>query len=525
MNHAVVCFLIFLVNIYLVTTLEDQQHWKNLGIEDIEAALKQQQNIGLAKNVILFIGDGMGPTTTTAARIYSNSEKHYLSFEKFPNVGVLKTYSADQLVPDSCSTATALFCGVKANVKTSGVDATVKYGDCAASLNKEAQLDSLISWAQAAGKRTGFVTTTRVTHATPSALYAHSPNRNWECESKMSPNASQCKDIARQLIEDLPGRNINVIMGGGRQCLVSDVTGTSDDPIDTWSCFSRDGRNLIEDWKISKSKSGVSHAVVANNNDLNTLKLNTEYVLGIFANGHLKMNHERNPAPHGMPSLTNMTEKAILLLQNNRNGFFLMVEGGMIDFAHHRGHARQALSETVEFSNAVQKAVELTKKVSYETLIIVTADHSHSLVFTGSAKRSVSILGADEKSEIDNIPYTTLLYGTGGGNNYQFEVVDNTMKRRNPQLDDTISYDYSQQAAVLVDEVKHSGTDVIIYAVGPMAHLFHNVHEQTYVAYVISYAAKIGPFAGNGGENVSFVKYLLISVIIINCFVSKILRE
>ncbi|KAF5295155.1 hypothetical protein FQR65_LT10543 [Abscondita terminalis] len=494
--------------------MKDLQHWKTLGTQDIQRALRQEQNNGFAKNVILFIGDGMGLTTITSTRIYSKTEKKYLSFETFPNLGILKTYAADKLVPDSCSTGTALFCGVKANVKTTGVDATVKYMDCNASLNKNAQLESIISWAQAAGKRTGFVTTTRVTHATPSALYAHSPSRKWECEAKIPPDALKCKDIARQLVEDFPGRNINVIMGGGRQCLVSNVTGTFDDPIDTWSCFSKDGRNLIDDWKKMKMASGVSHSVVTNNRDLNSLNLNTEYVLGIFANGHLKMNHKRNPNPEGMPSLTDMTEKAIRLLQGNKNGFILMVEGGLIDFAHHRGYARQALSETAEFSNAVQKAVELTEAESHETLIIVTSDHSHSLVFTGSADRSVSILDANQISEIDGNPYTALLYGTGGENNYQFQIVDDKVKRRNPTMDDTKSYNYSQQAAVLVDEVKHSGTDVVVYAKGPMAHLFHSVHEQTYVAYVIGYAAKIGPFKSEGKVWRAVPFYWLIVIVV-----------
>ncbi|KAF5290837.1 hypothetical protein FQA39_LY14599 [Lamprigera yunnana] len=458
---------------------EDYQYWKNLGLQDIKEALRQKHNNGVAKNVILFVGDGMSLTTITSARIYGKTEKQYLSFEKFPNVGVLKTYSANKLVPDSCSTATALFCGAKANVKTIGVDATVTLGNCEDSLKSEHQLGSMIVWAQEAGKATGFVTTTRVTHATPSALYAHSPNRNWECETKMPSNASRCKDIARQLIEDLPGRNINVIMGGGRQCFISNVSGTKDDPIDTWACYSKDGRNLIETWKKDKVDKKVLHAVVTNNGELNDLDLNTEYVLGIFANGHLKMNHARSVGPEGMPSLTNMTQKALAVLQKNKNGFLLIVEGGLIDFAHHRGHARQALSETIEFSDAVERVSELTKLIAHETLFIVTS--------------------VDQQSEIDNTPYTALLYATGGTNNYQFEIVDNEVRRRNPNLDDTISYDYSQQASILVNEAKHGGTDVLIYSKGPMAHLFHSVHEQTYVAYVISYAAKIGPFKENIG--------------------------
>lgn len=130
---------------------------------------------------------------------------------------------------------------------------------------------------------TGFVTTARVVHATPAALYAHVSDRRWECEAKMKSITKDrgCKDIARQLIEDLPGRNINVIMGGGRQCLVSHVNGSQSDPVDTWSCYSEDGRNLIHDWQLDKRKRNLANAVVQNNGELNGLDTNSvDYLLG-----------------------------------------------------------------------------------------------------------------------------------------------------------------------------------------------------------------------------------------------------
>lgn len=124
-----------------------------------------------------------------------------------------------------------------------------------------------------------------VVHATPSALYAHVPNRKWECEAKINETDRNkgCKDIARQLIEDEPGRSINVIMGGGRQCLVSNVTDSQDDPVDQWSCYSKDGRNLIHDWAVDKGKRHFKHAVVTNNKELQSLDdKSVDYVLGMF---------------------------------------------------------------------------------------------------------------------------------------------------------------------------------------------------------------------------------------------------
>lgn len=186
------------------------------------------------------------------------------------------------MVPDSSSTATALFSGVKTNYKTSGVDASVKLDDCAASLKAEVRLENLMTWGQQVGKSTGFVTTTRITHATPSALYAHTPNRNWECEEKMSDAVRECKDIARQLVEDEPGKNINVIMGGGRQMLKSNATGSRKDPVDTWACYSQDGRDLVTKWAIDKKNRKKTYAVISNTKELIQLDHKTNFVLGWY---------------------------------------------------------------------------------------------------------------------------------------------------------------------------------------------------------------------------------------------------
>lgn len=261
----------------------EQRKWYDDGCRDISDALDVKINSRKADNVILFVGDGMGPNSHTAARIYKGGEEGFLTWEKFPHMAHLKTYCADKQVPDSLATATALFGGVKSNYETGGVDASVTLGDCAASLDPNNQVKSILAQAQEAGMKTGFVTNTRVMHATPAALYAHTADRRWECESKMPAAAVNlgCKDIARQLVEDYPGKNINVIMGGGRQCMVSGVVGTVQDPIDTWSCISNDGRDLINDWKQDKINRGKTNAVVQNNGELASLDTsNTDYVLG-----------------------------------------------------------------------------------------------------------------------------------------------------------------------------------------------------------------------------------------------------
>lgn len=144
-------------------------------------------------------------------------------------------------------------------------------------------------------------------------------------------------------------------MGGGRQMLISNVTGTDRDPLDTWAGHSADGRNLMQDWAQHKFDQGQSHAVIQNNGELRYLDTaNVDYVLGIFANGHLKYDHERDASDAGMPSLTNMTLKALEVLGNSDKGYLLVVEAGMIDQAHHRGNARKALSEVLALNEAVQ---------------------------------------------------------------------------------------------------------------------------------------------------------------------------
>lgn len=432
-----------------------------------------------------------------------------------------QTYCADKQVPDSLCTATALFGGVKTNYETGGIDSTAKLGDCQSSLNPSHHVESILHWAQNAKMGTGFVTTTRVVHATPSALYANTADRRWECEAKMPENASACKDIARQLVETAPGNKINVIMGGGRQCLVSGVQGTAEDPIDTWACARRDGRNLIESWENLRKGRKDSYAVVGNTEQLRAVDARNEFVMGkrekkespqtinsclfllfpgIFANGHLKYDSERDTGPKGMPSLAEMTVKAIEVLEKHKNGFVLVVEAGLIDQAHHRGMAKQALHEVLALDQALNETLRVMAKDLDETLIVVTSDHAHTLSISGYADKGSSIFGIAQKSKIDQIPYTTLNYATGGPAGMQYEVdkVTGEVKRRDPSRDDTEAFDYIQQVGILTDENTHSGVDVGVHAMGPFAHLFHRTHEQSYVAHVISYAARIGRFRDGG---------------------------
>lgn len=269
---------------------KNSDYWLKSGKKAIEQALKYKTNTQRAKNSIIFIGDGMSLTTITAARILygqllnKSGEEEQLSFDKLSNVALIKTYNVDQQVPDSAATATAILCGVKTNFYTLGVNANVKLNDTNCQRIQQNHVNSIIKQAIDAGKSTGIVTNTRITHATPAAAYAHVSNRRWECDSYIPKNLEPpCKDIARQLIEDEPGNKINVIMGGGRRCFFGS---NFQDPGPTGQAGIRqDGRNLIDQWLDQKRQNNEKNfAFVNSTQDLHLVDVEkTDYLLGLFS--------------------------------------------------------------------------------------------------------------------------------------------------------------------------------------------------------------------------------------------------
>jgi len=188
---------------YRVVEGEDTTaYWRQQGIQFVQQKLASQLNQRQAKNVILFLGDGMGVTTTSAARNLLGGEEKALSFENFPYTGLSKTYSVDKIVPDSACTATAYLCGVKGQEGTIGVNGQVPRTDCKVMLDESTHVDSIAKWALEAGKWAGLVTTTRVTHASPSGVYAHIAERDWENDAEVVSDCganSGVQDIAYQL--------------------------------------------------------------------------------------------------------------------------------------------------------------------------------------------------------------------------------------------------------------------------------------------------------------------------------------
>ncbi|XP_026201651.1 alkaline phosphatase, intestinal, tandem duplicate 2 [Anabas testudineus] len=478
--------LLFISVQWTLCVSEEELHasyWNLKGSQALHAALNVQPNVRQAKNVILFLGDGMGIPTVTAARILKgqlagqSGEETSLVMDTFPHVALSKTYNVDQQMPDSAGTATAYLCGVKANYGTLGVTAATPRGNCKASAGNEVK--SVLHRAKMAGKSVGVVTTTRVQHASPGASYAHTANRDWYADSDLSSEAVEngCRDIAYQLVHNT---EIDVILGGGRQYMFPK---NIQDPEYPSSKGSRnDGQDLVSQWHSTKKNAKY----VWNKAEFDAVNpASTDFLLGLFEPKDCRYELDRDPSMD--PSLTEMVEKAIQILSKNPKGYFLFVEDkGRIDHGHHATQAKRALYEAVEFDRAIGRAAEITSEL--DTLSVVTADHSHVFAFGGGSARGNSVLGVSRSIAEDKKRFTTAVYGNGPG----YQIVNGSR----PDVNESISSgnDYRQQAPVPLDSETHGIEDVAIFAKGPMSHLFHGVQEQSYIAHVMAYAACVEPY-------------------------------
>ncbi|CAH1775648.1 unnamed protein product, partial [Owenia fusiformis] len=471
--------------------------WIRKGQDTVNYAANRGLNTNLAKNVIIFIGDGMGLTTMSAARILrgqqlgGTGEEHQLSWDKFSHSMLAKTYSVNGQTPDSASTANAMLTGVKSSVWVIGVDEEVVPYMCDTVAGHE--VDSILRWSKREGKAAGLITTTRPSHATPAAAFAHSPCRCWEGDHQVPEwEEAQCPDITKQLVVN--NTDIEVILGGGRSYFMNENQEDPEYPFEVG--FREDGRDLIQEWYDHKLSINQRPAYVWNISAFNEVNpANTDYLMGLFERQSMRNDADRIDGDiAGEPSISEMTQKAIEILSKNENGFFLLVEGGRIDSGHHSGRAARALLETIALDRAVETAVNMTSE--NDTLIVVTADHGHVLAFGGYSERGNPILGKTLVDAADDKPYTTLTYGNGPG--YQGVYNDtgadpeDLTTREDLENVDTSDSNYRQQSPVPLSSETHSGEDVIVMANGPMAHLFYGVQEQSYVAHAMAYASCVG---------------------------------
>lgn len=430
-------------------------------------------------NVILFIGDGMGVSTVTSTRIATVGVDGQLALDRMPYTAISRTASADYITPDSAATMSAMMTGVNTNTGVIGYGPATEYADFNGNGNS-ARLTNIGELAISMGYAVGIVTTTRVTHATPAAVFAHVNDRNLE------------NDIAAQMAPGGAGFNgrlgegLHVVFGGGRRHFLP-ASATDDEGLPGSRSDGRDLRNELRQ---------QGYRYVWNRQGLDSLG-GSGRALGLFASSHLDYEADRGGS---QPSLEEMTRKAIQILAATGKRYFLMVEGGRIDHAHHEGNAYRAFTDTRMFDRAIaaaQRTVNLNR-----TLILATADHSHVFTIAGYPMRPLADLHYDPRSipasfrnqphhgilgtvhDIDRggtisesgdsggIPYTILGYANGPGHRSGSRVnpnSDRTAGRGGAVPSSTSHEAYRQEATVPLAIETHAGEDVTIWAVGRTA--------------------------------------------------------
>ncbi|WP_235902620.1 alkaline phosphatase [Sandarakinorhabdus oryzae] len=464
--------------------------WWQGGRAALQARLAVVNRPKRAKNVILLIGDGMGVTTITAARIFdgqhpidgrapASGEENNLAWDRMTNTALVKTYNSNAQVPDSAGTASSFNTGVKTRIGVINFGANQGAEACK---TPEKLPRTFAEIARAHGMGLGIVTTTRITHATPAAVYGHVPNRNWEGADKAYPaadRASGCPDLAAQLVGFKGG--FDVALGGGSARFLPAGKGGMRD----------DGRNLVDEWV----KAWPQGKFVADAKGLRALNSrDTAPVLGLFNPDHISFEVDRkDDAEPGLPEMAGFAlAKLQAVSKASGKGYYLMIEGGRIDHAHHGSNPYRALKEAQMFSATV---AEVLKRVNLnDTLVLVTADHSHVLTMAGYPERGNDILGyikppasggegdgglSPEGYALDDRgqPMTTLSYANG-------PFVSRGLSRTLPPTDPN----YLANKTYGTASESHGGEDVALFAEGPRADLVRGVMEQNVIFHIMAEA-------------------------------------
>lgn len=469
----------------------------------------RNQNRRKARNVIFFVGDGMGVSTITAARVFSVGVGGQLVVDQFPYTALSRTYSEDSITADSAPTMSAMMTGVNTNQSVIGFGEGTEPNDFNRDGDGQATW-TLLELAKARGMKVGVVSTAQITHATPAATYAHINQRNNE------------NDIALQALptdatyNQRLGAGVDVLMGGGRRFFVP--SSTTDE--EGGSGSRTDSRDLRAEFRAA------GYTYVWNKAGFNALRSSSLPVLGLFERGHMEYEFDRATDLGGEPSIAEMTVKSIQLLEESRrrgsDGYFLMVEAGRIDHAHHEGNAYRALTDTQALDEAIGAAAQIVDL--RDTLIIVSADHSHVFNIAGYPLRPLQELPyrvssyepgyanaaghghgildvvydldqstghISESSDRNGVPYTVVGYLNGPGyrNGVRVDPRSDTSPGRGGQIPAGPWHQaYFQEAAVPLGSETHAGEDVAIYAVGPGADIVRGTVKNTHIFHVMKEA-------------------------------------
>lgn len=398
--------------------------------------VEAQNNHEKVKNVIFMIPDGFSASYATNYRWYKGRESLLDSIL----VGMHRTYSANKEVTDSAAAGTAMATGVKTN---NGMISTSPEGK---------ELKTILEAAEEEGKASGLVVTLTITHATPAAFASHVTSRVNET------------DIAPQLLKN----GVDVILGGGKKYFPESL--------------------------LNKAK-GKGYQYVSNREQLAAAK-KADKLIGLFAEKGLAPELDRDIT--NQPSLAEMSEKALEVLNKDKDGFFLMIEGSQIDRAGHAHDAAWAMKDAEAFEAALAKVLEFAKK-DKNTLVVVAGDHDTGGMSVGGygkydanieLLRNVTATGNFMAGKLNagrsNVKEVVKQYGN-------IDLTDEEAKRikaaKKPNI--AINEVISERALVGWTTSQHTGTDVPLYAFGPCSNLFSGLHNNTDLPQLMAQAMKI----------------------------------
>jgi alkaline phosphatase len=472
------------------------------------AALAQGEEGEDPRNVIFFVGDGMGVSTVSATRFFSVGVDGDLVLDQMPHIALSRVSTTDYITPDSAGAMTSMMSGVNTNSGIIGMGPDTELNDFNGD-GDGAPVVTVLEQAAQAGMKVGVISTARVTHATPAATYTQINDR--DKENDIAVQALPGDAMYNAGLED----GLDLLWGGGRQFFCP--AGTSDEEGE--DCNRVDERDLRTEFQDA----GFSY--VWNDAQFDALTANDLPSLGLFESSHMEYEFDRSSDQGGEPSLTDMTVQAIELLgqAGGDSGYFLMVESGRIDHAHHEGNAYRALTDTEELDEAIGAAMNMVDLEN--TTIIVTADHSHVFDIAGYPLRPASELpyahGDAPDGYLDNsdpgshsglldvvydinisdgsisasgdsqgVPYTVLGYLNGpgyraAGATWPDPREDSFPGRGGAEASGPEDTEYLQESAVPLDSETHSAEEVAIYGIGPESNQFHGTVRNSFIASVM----------------------------------------
>ena len=442
------------------------------------------------QNVIVFVGNGLGPATTTAARLMRYREEGMLAMDGMPSVARMRTYASDAQTSDSSAATSMLLTGVKTRndvVAMNGDTRSIGYAPgrdpirnvvaadnrCPASNNGQ-PATSLLELAIAKQRSTGIVTTGRLTSGPAAASYAHVCHREAEYE------------IARQAVPNGAGynaqlgRGVDVMMGGASAYWRPyEAKRTSGRP---------DMRELVGEMQAQ------GYTFVSDLATLNAAPFAAgSRLLALFdqndPSGTMQgaMSYDLDRDPKREPSLAEMTSKALDVLARNPKGYLLIVEAGRVVQASQAGNARRALVDTIAFDDAVR--IALDKADLSHTLIVVVGDHDTTLTLIGGGRRGSDVLGlhldpVTGKPDVDanGSTYTSLVFGTGPNRPDQRRTLDTPT---------VVQKDYLQESAIRLSQGSNGGGDVLLRAAGAGSSVFRGTIDNTTVFTLIRKVADL----------------------------------